>query len=87
MAKKKEVTKLYKATLQIGSETFEASAGDATEAILNLKPDRIMSRAVFTLEHDGKTSSFMKTVGRARMVFHSRLNATILARNLKLRLR
>lgn len=77
----------YRITLTLGDKVYTSSASDVTDAILALKPEKISTRAVVSLDHDSKHSEFLRTVPQIRRVFTNRLSALILGRNLVARLR
>jgi hypothetical protein len=77
----------YNMNLVMGTQKYHAHSNDVTEAILALKPEKITTRALFTLEYNGKTSSFIRNVGRTRRIFSNNLTARILGRNLVMRLK
>lgn len=82
-----DIRPTYTMLLTIGNDTYTASSDDVTEAILGLKPAKISSKTVFTLEHNGERSQVMKSVAKTKMTLANRLAATLLGRYLVMRLK
>ena len=80
--KPKQETKAYKVSVKLGDTFYTAQADDVTEALLALNPPKISSRAFFTLEHAGKTSTLLKNVFFARRILKNKMNAFYFGRNL-----
>lgn len=72
----------YTVSLKYGDKEFTASSDDITEAILGLRPDRINNRTVFTLNHDGRVATLMKTAIKAKRILSHRLTAVMTGRSL-----
>lgn len=77
----------FTVTLTLGEQVFTAEASDPTEAILALKPPKIVTKGVFTLQHNGLTSSLMKQAGMTRRFLSNKMSAFILGRNLQILLK
>lgn len=72
MAKKKTSSPLYKLTLTLGDKTYKSEAGSVFEALKGLKhPEKIMSKGVLTLEHDGMRSQQLFFPARLKRLFYS----------------
>lgn len=59
---------MYKITLNLGTETYEATGLKPDEAILNLKTPTVKTRGDFTLEHDGKRAILQRNRIRTQMI-------------------
>lgn len=75
-------SKLYRITLQVGDLYYHTAAESALDALLQLQPDKISAKCVFTLEYDGMVSSLSRRVGWARASLRNKYVAYYLARNL-----
>jgi hypothetical protein len=68
--------------MAMGGQSFIAEADTALDALLLLHPDKISAKSIFTLEHDGKTSSLSRRVAWTRYTLNSKAVAFHLAKNL-----
>jgi hypothetical protein len=82
MAKKKAETPVYAITLKIGGVEYHSLSSDVTEAILALEVPKVNSRAIFTLEYDGKKSQLPRRPVMTRMALKKHIYALYLGRNL-----
>jgi hypothetical protein len=82
-AKKPELAAAYKIIMRVGGETHIAYNDNPLEALLELKPDKIPAKAIFTLEHDGKSATLIRRAQWARLTLNRRAVAFYLARNLE----
>lgn len=78
---------MYSVTLSLGDRTYKAYGTTAHEALLSLKPEKISSKAVFTLEYNGKTAAFSKNVFMTRRILTNNMSALVFGRNLMMRLK
>lgn len=85
--KLKDIKPTYTVSLTVGDKTYTASSDDIAEAILALKPTKITSRTVFTLDYLGKTGTLMRPIGRAKRILANRLTAELTGRALLMMLK
>ena len=83
MPKKKKITPpKYTVHLTIGELNYEASGDDLQAVILNLKPEKVNVRGIFTLHHEGKVSTLMKNAPFVKAICTNRLRAFYMGKNL-----
>ena len=74
----------YKFTLQLGDKTYESEGESIFAALKNLKkPDKIMNKAVLTLEHDGQKTQQLFFPARLKRLFFSPVFQEIQAKQLE----
>lgn len=62
----------YKFTLQLGDKTYTSEGDTILSALIALKkPDKIMNKAVLTLEHDGKRTQQLFFPNRLKRLFYA----------------
>ncbi|MBR1146685.1 hypothetical protein [Bradyrhizobium sp. AUGA SZCCT0431] len=83
----KKTTPAFVVTLTQARVDYISAADDLTEAILGLDVPKLTARAIFKLEHDGKTSILTRRAAFARRTLKDRMYATHLGTNLKLLLK
>lgn len=72
MAKKKTPTNEYVLTLQIGDKTYTASGASVYDALKKLeKPEKIVGKALLTLEHGELRSQQQFWPTRLKRLFYS----------------
>lgn len=62
----------YKLVLQLGDKTYESTGSTVLEALRGLtKPDKIMNKAILTLEHNGMKSQQQYFPQRLKRLFYN----------------
>lgn len=76
MGKPKKVTapkpSLVKMTLMVGNQKYSSEGETILQALINLKkPDKIMNKAILTVEQDGKTLQQLFFPQRLKRLFYN----------------
>lgn len=75
---------VYKLTLELGDKTYESTGTSIFEALKGLKkPEKIMHKAVLTLEHDGQKAQQLFFPQRLKRLFFSPVFQEIQAKQLE----
>lgn len=77
-----DIKPTYTVKLDVGNDSYTATSDDLTAAILALQPTKVNYRGLFTLEHNGMTSTMKRTVPRTRLAVRRPLAARYLGRTL-----
>lgn len=83
---KKEIkstkTGVFHMKLEVNGKTYESSSDDLKEAILGLKPEKISSKAFFTLEHAGKSATLVSIIPRTKRIIGNEMTAYFFGRRI-----
>ena len=83
MAKKKPKPKCYSITLEIGGNTYQSEGETMHQALMSLsKPEKIMNKAILTVEHGDYKGQQMFMPTRLRRLFYSPTMQAIQAKQL-----
>jgi hypothetical protein len=84
---KKEKANPYIVTLNVGGVDYKSEGDDLVAVILGLDVEKISSRAIFTLQHNGKTAQLPRRVAWTRRIVSHPVYAQALARHLMMLLK
>lgn len=68
--------------LLVNGKTYESKSDDLKEAILGLKPEKITSKAFFTLEFDGKSATLVSIIPRTKRIIGNEMTAYFFGRRI-----
>lgn len=72
----------YIMRLEVSGAVYESQGDDLQQVILGLKPEKISSKAFFTLFHNGKSATLVSIIPRTKRICSNQMTAYFFGRRI-----